>query len=192
MIIEVKAQCHCAGNLGTLGDGGIILAQREKDIKWLKQARNHGHKNRDECNFWSINSRLDELHAAFLSTMLVSYPKEMQRRKKLAEIYKKELKGIVQFPLIPRAAEPSYNWIMILVEQRDALIKSLAEQGTELKVHYPYLLPELKSASKNCRVHGSLKNSNKKSKKIISVPAGEHISERDVQYVCKQIIDFYA
>ncbi len=183
---------HPLKNLGTLGDGGIILAQRDEDLGWLKLARNHGHKNRNECDFWSINSRLDELHAAFLNTMLEHYPSEMQRRIKLAEIYKAELHGIVEFPIIHKDSNPSYNWIMMLVDQRDKLIRSLSEKGTELKVHYPYLLPDLKSASQNCRVHGSLENSRVKVKKIISVPAAEHISETDVRYICQQIIDFYA
>ena len=33
---------HPLKNLGTLGDGGIILAQRDEDLGWLKLARNHG------------------------------------------------------------------------------------------------------------------------------------------------------
>jgi dTDP-4-amino-4,6-dideoxygalactose transaminase len=183
---------HPLKNLGTLGDGGIILAQREEDIRWLEQARNHGHKNRDECDFWSINSRLDELHAAFLNTMLEYYPEEVKRRQRLADIYKLELKGLVKFPLVPPGAKPSFNWIMMLVDQREELVKFLAEQGTELKIHYPYLMPDLKSAVKNCRVHGSLENSRNMVKKIISVPAAEHISESDVRYICEQIKNFYA
>ncbi len=183
---------HPLKNLGTLGDGGIILAQREEDIRWLEQARNHGHKNRDECDFWSINSRLDELHAAFLNTMLEYYPEEVKRRQRLADIYKLELKGVVKFPLVPPGAKPSFNWIMMLVDQREELVKFLAEQGTELKIHYPCLMPDLKSAVKNCRVHGSLKNSRNMVKKIISVPAAEHISESDVRYICEQIKNFYA
>ena len=182
---------HPLKNLGTLGDGGIILAQHEEDIRWLEQARNHGHKNRDECDFWSINSRLDELHAAFLNTMLDYYPKEVQRRQRLADIYKMELKGVVRFPSVPRGAKPSYNWIMILVDQREELVRFMAEQGTELKIHYPYLMPDLKSAVKNCRVHGSLENSRKMVKKIISVPTAEHISESDAHQICQQIKSFY-
>ena len=183
---------HPLKNLGTLGDGGIILAKREGDIRWLKQARNHGHKTRDECDFWSINSRLDELHAAFLNTMLEYYPEEVQRRQRLADIYKTELKDVVEFPSVSQGAKPSYNWIMMLVDKRDELVAYMAEQGTELKVHYPYLMPDLKSAAANCKVHGSLENSRIMVKRIISVPAAEHISESDVRYICQQIKDFYS
>ncbi|MBF0095302.1 MAG: aminotransferase class V-fold PLP-dependent enzyme, partial [Alphaproteobacteria bacterium] len=47
---------HPLKNLGTLGDGGLILARNPDDARWLRQARNHGHNGRDACDFWSVNS----------------------------------------------------------------------------------------------------------------------------------------
>lgn len=181
---------HPLKNLGTLGDGGMILMQRQEDEDWMLQARNHGHRGRDECDFWSINSRLDELHAAFLNSMLMRYPEELDRRRRLADIYRTELAGVVEFPLIPANSRPSYNWIMILVDRREELIAHLADCGIEVKVHYPKLIPDLKAAAANCREHGNLANARRMVKRILSVPMAEHISEADARLVCDRIKEF--
>lgn len=182
---------HPLKNLGTLGDGGLILMQSPEDFSWIAQARNHGHQGRDECDFWSINSRLDELHAAFLSTILTHYDEELNRRKKLANIYRSELKNIVGFPHLQPGSSPSYNWVMLLVEQREELIAYLASFGIEVKIHYPKLIPELRAARMNCREHGGLMNARRMVDLILSVPMAEHVTETDVRFVCDRIKAFF-
>ncbi|NVK33318.1 MAG: DegT/DnrJ/EryC1/StrS family aminotransferase [Rhodobacteraceae bacterium] len=182
---------HPLKNLGTLGDGGMILVSNQDNGQWLGQARNHGHAGRDDCDFWSINSRLDELHAAFLSSMLPRYAEELDCRRQLAQIYREELAGTVQFPLISQENNASYNWVMLLVERRDELIEYLAGHGIEVKVHYPKLIPELKAAQNGCRIHGDLSNAKHMVKRILSVPMAEHITVEDVRYVCQHIKTFY-
>ena len=182
---------HPLKNFGTLGDGGMILMQRQEDANWIQQARNHGHFGRNECDFWSINSRLDELHAAFLSSMLKRYPEELNRRRGLANIYWSELAGLVEFPLISGGKLSSYNWIMVLVDRRDELIAFLTDFGIDVKIHYPKLIPDLKAAITNCRVHGSIGYAKQMVKRILSLPLAEHITEADVHLICKRIKNFY-
>lgn len=183
---------HPLKNLGTLGDGGMILTSRQQDHSWLLKARNHGHNGRDECDFWSVNSRLDELHAAFLNTMLKQYREELDRRRKLAAIYRSELSGVVEFPTVFPGSAPSYNWIMILAERRNELIAYLADCGIEVKVHYPKLIPDLHSAAGNCREHDHLINARRLVKRILSLPTAEHVSEADARTVCLKIKTFYS
>lgn len=183
---------HPLKNFGTIGDGGMILVQDEADARWLRQARNHGHRSREECDFWSVNSRLDELHAAFLRTMLASYPTELQRRQKLADIYRRELSAVVEFPKIPENSTASYNWIMILADQREALMDHLTACGVESKIHYPMLITSLKSAEHGCRIHASIDNANRLVNRILSLPSAEHITETDVAYVSRCIREFYS
>ena len=183
---------HPLKNLGTVGDGGMIMTKNDLDYRFIMKARNHGHNGRDECDFWSMNSRLDEIHAAFLNTMLKSYGYELDRRRKLAMIYREELTHLLEFPLVSPNSMPSYNWIMILVEEREELIKYLANSGIEVKVHYPKLIPDLIAASLNCRQHGDLKKSRHYVKRILSLPTAEHVSEEDARVVCSRIKSFYA
>jgi dTDP-4-amino-4,6-dideoxygalactose transaminase len=183
---------HPLKNLGTPGDGGMILARNAEDAAWLRQARNHGHRSRDECDFWSVNSRLDELHAAFLRTQLRFYPNELARRRGLAEIYRSRLAGVIDFPRIHDGGLPSYNWVMGLVPRRQELIEHLAQRGIETKVHYPMLIPSLKAAQANCRADLPCPNAGRLVDRIISLPAAEHVTPSDVLEVCREIERFYA
>ena len=176
---------------GTIGDGGLILAKNKQDADWISQARNHGHKGRDDCDFWSINSRLDEIHAAFLNSYLERMPNQLKRRQNLAEICHKKLAGVVSFPQIPEMGLASYNWIMILANRRRELIDHLIDGGIETKIHYPKLIPDLKAANKLCRTHGSLQNARANVERILSIPSAEHVTKSDLSYICEQIKSFY-
>ena len=183
---------HPLKNPGTIGDGGLILAKNERDANWIFQARNHGHNGRDECDFWSINSRLDEIHAAFLNSFLDYLPDQLIRRKKFADIYRKELAEVVSFPKIPEMGTASYNWFMILASRRQELIEHLIDGGIETKIHYPRLIPDLKAAKNFCRTHGSLKIARTNVERILSIPSAEHISEDNLSDICKQIKSFWS
>lgn len=182
---------HPLKNLGALGDGGMILARDERDAAWLRQARNHGHRSRDECDFWSVNSRLDELQAAFLKTQLESFPEELSRRQRLADIYRSRLAGVVEFPRLPTNCRASYNWIMVLAPRRQQLAAYLAEQGIETKIHYPQLVRHLEAAARGTRSGGAMPNAERDVERILSLPAAEHITQDDVLYVCEAVTRFY-
>lgn len=182
---------HPLKNLGALGDGGMILAKSGRDAEWLRQARNHGHRSRNECDFWSVNSRLDELQSAFLRTQLAFLPQELDRRRNLAKIYREELSGIVRFPEVSKTSRPSYNWVMILATDRDNLADFLMNRGIEAKIHYPILIPSLRAAAEGCRVQGTLDTANTLVGEILSLPNAEHVTESDAALVCQSIKAFY-
>lgn len=182
---------HPLKNLGALGDGGIILTKSERAAEWLRQARNHGHPSRNECDFWSVNSRLDELQAAFLRTQLSFFPQELERRRVLAKTYREELTGIVGFPEVLETSRPSYNWFMILAADRDDLADFLINRGIEAKIHYPKLISNLRAAAEGCRVQGTLDTANTLVGEILSLPNAEHVTESDAALVCQSIKAFY-
>ena len=72
---------HPLKNLAAAGDAGMVTTNDEKTYQWLLKARTHGHKNRDECEFWSMNSRLDALHAAILNIKVKRLAEQTERRR---------------------------------------------------------------------------------------------------------------
>lgn len=183
---------HPLKNFGTIGDGGIILVERKEDYEWLLKARNHGHISRDECEFWSLNSRLDELHAAFLTAMLPSYAKELLRRRSLAEIYLLELKDCCRFPKQYKSSSASYTWCMVLVDFRDELMEYLKSKGIDLKIHYPQLISDLQASDSQTKYSGTLSNAKKFVNQILSLPVGDHIQSSDVRMISGYIREFYS
>ena len=55
---------HPLKNLNVWGDGGFIVTNKKKLAKKLYLLRNHGLKNRNKCEIFGYNSRLDTIQAA--------------------------------------------------------------------------------------------------------------------------------
>ena len=104
---------------------------------WLLKARNHGLRTRDECEFWSVNSRLDEVQAAMLRVQLRHLDRWTDERRQLAARYHELLRPWVQVPEEGAGERCVYQTYMIQADHRDTLVKRLREQGVEAVVHYP-------------------------------------------------------
>ncbi|MCG7537121.1 DegT/DnrJ/EryC1/StrS family aminotransferase [Pseudoalteromonas sp. OOF1S-7] len=182
---------HPLKNIGGIGDGGAIILDSEEHARWLKIARNHGHANRDECSFWSVNSRLDALQARFLMTQLNLYEEELTRRQGIARIFCNELSGVVQLPDSHQHSQSSYNWFMILAEHRNELCNYLKLKGIETKIHYPKLIPQLHAARSLDVDSRDFSNAIELTKRILSLPIAEHIGVSEAQHIANSIKEFY-
>jgi len=79
-------------NLGTFGDGGALITNRDDIEQAVRRLRNHGSVKRSVHSF-GFNSRLDDLHAAFLSVKLRHITKWTDQRRAWAKRYTDGLKG---------------------------------------------------------------------------------------------------
>ena len=182
---------HPLKNIGGLGDGGAVFTSDAKLSNWLRKARNHGHISRNDCEFWSVNSRLDALQAKFLQTQLKVYHLELNRRRKLADRYFKGLTKKLRFPALHKEAIPSFNWFVVLCDKREQLCRYLESQGIETKIHYPNLITQLTAAQAMSVEDTQIPNAVNYTKQILSLPIAEHITEADVDYVISKVNDFY-
>ena len=128
---------HPLKNLHAFGDGGMITTNDPALRDWLVRARNHGLRNRDECEFWSLNSRLDELQAAMLRIQLRALDRWTEERRQLAFRYHTLLNAHVEVPTEQPGECCVYQTYMVQADERDALKRALNEQGIEARVHYP-------------------------------------------------------
>jgi dTDP-4-amino-4,6-dideoxygalactose transaminase len=181
---------HPLKNLPALGDAGMILTDDDAAGHWLRIARNHGHSGRDECEFWSINSRLDALQAAFLGRMLADLPAFLDQRRQQAARYRAGLGDCVGFPTVAAAASPTFNMFMVLADRREALHDYLAEQGIETRIHYPLPIHRMKAA--RGIAHGALPRAEAYTERILSLPLGMHITAEQIDFVTDRIVHFHA
>ena len=180
---------HPLKNLGAIGDAGAIFTNDAKVAAHLRLARNHGHSSRDQCEFWSVNSRIDSLQAGFLSAMLADYPSLLDARRKQADRYKSALAGVVAFPVVHAGAQPSYNFFYILAERRDALQQYLIDAGVDAKIHYPIPIHQLKAA--RAIPARPLPRTEHFTQRILSLPLGPHIADDQLQFVIGAVKEFY-
>jgi dTDP-4-amino-4,6-dideoxygalactose transaminase len=182
---------HPLKNLSALGDGGIITTNSKKYYNWLKIARNVGHFNRDDCRFWSFNMRLDNLQAGFLNEKFSQIEKINNIRNFNARIYMNNLnQKFVKLPIIKDKNYCVYHLFVVRVKQRTELIEYLKKKRIEVKIHYPLPIHKLKS-SKNYFYKVKLKNTEKLSKEILSLPINQYLKLKEILWVCKQINNFY-
>ena len=180
---------HPLKNLGAIGDAGAIFTNDDHVANFLCRARNHGHSSRDQCEFWSVNSRLDSIQAGFLLARLVDYSDFLAARREQATRYRSGLNGVVRFPLINLGARPSFNFMYIFADNRDELRAHLARHGIDARVHYPLTIPQLR-ASRNLDA-GKLPMADRYTSEILSLPLGEHLGNEQIDYVVETVRNYY-
>lgn len=123
-------------NLGALGDGGAISTNDEAVYNKLLMLRNYGQSVRYYHTEEGINSRLDELQAAFLREKLSLLDGWSERRYDIAKYYREHIK-IGEFIEEYEYGKPVYHLFVIKHDQRDALLDYLNANGVQALIHYP-------------------------------------------------------
>lgn len=182
---------HPLKNLNAFGDGGIITTNDESVYRYLLKARNHGLKDRDECEFWSLNSRLDTIQAAMLLIKLRYLDAWTDKRRVNAEFYRKHLSHLVQMPEEKPFEYCVYQTFVIQANQRDELQKYLAQQGIDTKIHYPIPIHLQESARSLGYKRGYFPVTERLSQRILSLPVYPGLSREQLEYVVNGIQKFY-
>ena len=129
-------------NLGALGDGGAVVTNDSELAKVIQSLRNYGSEAKYQNEFIGVNSRLDELQAAFLNVKLPNLDAENTIRKAIAKRYLSEIKNdkIVLPTLSLRGTTQSnhvFHLFVIRTENREKLQQYLLENGIQTMIHYP-------------------------------------------------------
>ena len=80
-------------NLGALGDAGAICTDNEELAEKARAYRNYGSSKKYYNKYLGLNSRLDELQAAFLRVKLRHLNEITEKKRALANIYMNRLHG---------------------------------------------------------------------------------------------------
>jgi dTDP-4-amino-4,6-dideoxygalactose transaminase len=128
-------------NLGGIGDGGAVTTDDDELAERVRVLRNYGMRDRYEIEEAGVNSRLSEVQAAALGTMLPHLDAWNAARASLAEVYLDAFGGheAIAVPAVPEWAEPVWHLFVVGLADRDACARALAERGIETLVHYPLL-----------------------------------------------------
>lgn len=124
-------------NLGALGDGGMVTSNDAELIARIKSLRNYGTSKKYVSEEVGMNSRLDELQAAFLRIKLKKLDPWIVERKNIASQYIQELKDIPEIMLPVSSEDHTYHLFVIRSNERDKLAAYLSEQQITTLIHYP-------------------------------------------------------
>lgn len=125
-------------NLGALGDAGAVVTNEEALAEKIRALGNYGAEQKYVHKYQGLNSRLDELQAAFLRVKLKYMDKMYLERKRVAQRY---LCGIqnerIDLPQIPEKYDHVWHVFAIRCKERDKLQRYLSEKGIKTNIHYP-------------------------------------------------------
>ena len=183
-------------NLGALGDSGAVTTSDSKLADLVKTLGNYGSKKKYVNELQGLNSRLDEIQAAFLNVKLKYIDKENQHRRQLANLYLKNItnpKVLLPIPVntsfsTDENEEHVWHLFVIRHENRIALQEYLAKNGVQTLIHYP-IPPHKQVAYKSLNnlelpltmaIHGE----------VISLPIGPTVTETEVFKISELINKF--
>lgn len=126
-------------NLGALGDGGGVTTSDSAFAERLRRLRNYGSSRKYVHEEVGVNSRLDELQAAFLRVRLARLEASNDARREVAAGYEQALHGAngVNLPHEAPWARHVYHLYVVRTPRRDKLQADLASRGVETLIHYP-------------------------------------------------------
>lgn len=134
-------------NLGALGDAGAVTTNDEKLSVMIKTISNYGSVKKYHHDVKGLNSRLDEIQAAFLNVKLKYLDNENNIRKSIAKKYCDNIKN--SFIKLPTYVGDSdghvWHLFVVLCSERDNLSLYLEKNNIQTLIHYP-IPPHLQKA----------------------------------------------
>ena len=126
-----------AKNLGTFGDGGAVVTDRDDIVEPIIKLRNHG-SNKRSYHSVGWNSRLDEIHAAILSVKLKHIDEFNDARIKWSHEYDRLLAGSkITLPTALPGYRHVYHLYVVETPERDDLQAYLKDRGIIALTNYP-------------------------------------------------------
>jgi dTDP-4-amino-4,6-dideoxygalactose transaminase len=173
-------------NLGALGDAGAITTSDKSLADALFALRNYGSHQKYQNLYQGVNSRLDEIQAAFLNVKLGYLDQETSHRQRISAIYDEDIQN--QEILKPyHPMDPSHVWHLYVIRTKDrkSLQAFLQDHNIETLIHYP-IAPHHQQAYKSMK-HLTFPVSEKIHEEVLSLPISPFLSEESAHRVADVI-----
>lgn len=183
----VKAFSFYPGkNLGALGDGGAITTNDPELAKVLFSLRNYGSEKKYQNEFVGVNSRLDELQAAFLNVKLPNLNSDNQKRREVARRYLTEIKNDkIILPFWDLSENHLFHLFVIRTEKRNELQQFLLENGVQTMIHYP-IAPHKQKAFSDWN-NLSFPITEKIHNEVLSLPMSPILTNDEISFVIEAL-----
>ncbi len=191
------------------GEGGMVFTRDRELAERVRALRSHGmkalswDKYRGRLSSYDIeilgyNYRTTEIQSVLGLVQLKKLERNNRRRRKLVEIYRKELQGVseVFIPFLDAEGPYSYHLFPILIHGepetrasslRDDLMKRLKDGGIQTSIHYPPVhLFSLYRKRFGCKA-GMLPMTEAMSQRVITLPLHPRMDATDVRRITQKV-----
>lgn len=177
-----------AKNLGTFGDAGAVITNRDDIVLPITKMRNHG-SNKRSYHSVGWNSRLDEIHAAILSVKLKHIDEFNDTRIKWAALYDELLADSgIKLPYGIPGYRHVYHLYVIETPQRDDLQKYLEDNGITALTNYPVAIHQQEGFPFGAGdPNPVLPETEINAAQCLSLPIYPELTEDEVRYVADHV-----
>lgn len=178
-------------NLGAYGEAGAVTTDDEELAEKIRILRDHGQTRKYYHAAIGWNGRMDGIQGAILNKKLRHLDAWTEARRKNAVKYNELLADIegLTIPMESDYARHVYHLYVIRVQNRDALITSLAEKGIQCAIHYPVPVHRQDAYHSLGLDERSFPIAEKYANEIVSLPMFPELTAEQIEYVASNIAD---
>ena len=173
-------------NLGALGDAGAVITNDSELAKVIQSLRNYGSEAKYYNDYIGVNSRLDELQAAFLNVKLPFLDADNKKRKTIAKRYLSEINNDkIILPTVSfqgtKQSNHVFHLFVIRTQNRLALQDYLHQNGIQTIIHYP--VPPHNQKALSFLNHLSFPITQKIHDEVLSLPISPILTNDEVDFI---------
>lgn len=169
-------------NLGALGDGGAITTNDLELEKVIRSLRNYGSEKKYHNQYIGVNSRLDEIQAAFLNVKLPNLDADNDKRKAVAKRYLSGIKNDkIILPVWDLSSNHVFHLFVVRTKKREDLQDYLIKNNIQTVIHYP-IPPHKQNAFKGWN-NLSFPITEMIHQEVLSLPISPVLTESEVDFV---------
>ncbi len=180
-------------NLGTTGDGGMVVTNDAERAEKLRVLRGHGAKPKYYHKVVGGNFRLDALHAAVVTAKLPHLDDWTAARQHNAQRYD-QLFGEMGAPIgLPAVVTDRhiFNQYVVRVAGRDGLQEYLRKKGVGTEVYYPVPMHLQECFAYLGHRQGAFPESERAAKETLALPVYPELTEAQARYVVESVCEFF-
>lgn len=197
-----------AGDLSTLSfhatkvfntiEGGALVMPDAKTKQRIDYLKNFGFAGETEVVAPGINSKMDEVRAAYGLVNLKQVDAAIDARRRVAQRYRAALQHVAGITFLPEqpGVQPNYSYFPIFVDagqygrSRDELyFKMKAQNVWGRRYFYPLISTFSTYRGLESASPGNLPNAHKMAERVICLPMHHALSEEDVERVLNCIVN---
>ena len=177
-------------NLGSLGEGGMVVSRSETLIERIRLLRNWSAPTKYTHEEVSFSLRMHELQAAVLREKLKRLDSWNARRAEVADTYAAALISLdCGLPTRVSETEHCFHIFAISAKERDDLRRFLASRGVETGVHYPLPLHHQPGYQDLIRTPHPLPTTEHLCASFVSLPMSPSLRDDQIDTIARLLVE---
>jgi len=178
-------------NLAAYGDAGLVSTDDAGVAERVRLLGTHGQVQKNDHEFFGMNSRLDELQAAMLRVKLRRLDVRNERRSAIAAYYGERLGNVVVPPPDSPRRRHVYHQYVVRTPARDALRAHLAAEEIDTGIHYPLPIHRQPAWVRAYGETPALPRAEQAAREMLSLPVHADLTDLEVERVADAVAGFF-